>query len=207
MQINCSKLVTDSGSTDDSESVSTFSSIYRSKLPTETNKADSIESDSKPSSNSAIPTTITTIEPYVGPFIFEDNTKIAGIDFDPKHPRQQRFPLGSGVVIFDYNNDDLDDIYIGDAIGKIRKIDITNNIISTIGGSGIQGYSGDGEISTKAKIGCPSSIVVDNNNNVYFTDSAFHVIRKIDTDGIRHSAKIAWRALAHLQKEIENDIQ
>jgi len=30
---------------------------------------------------------------------------------------------------------------------------------------------------------------------------------KIDTDGIRHSAKIAWRALAHLQKEIENDKQ
>lgn len=26
---------------------------------------------------------------------------------------------------------------------------------------------------------------------------------KIDTDGIRHSAKIAWRALANLQKEIE----
>ena len=28
---------------------------------------------------------------------------------------------------------------------------------------------------------------------------------KLDTDGIRHSAKIAWRALANLQKEIEND--
>tara|TARA_R100001086_G_scaffold216914_1_gene133173 strand:+ start:1239 stop:1538 length:300 start_codon:yes stop_codon:yes gene_type:complete len=28
---------------------------------------------------------------------------------------------------------------------------------------------------------------------------------KIDTDGIRHSAKVAWRALAHLQKEIENE--
>lgn len=27
----------------------------------------------------------------------------------------------------------------------------------------------------------------------------------IDTDGVRHSAKVAWRALAHLQKEIEND--
>lgn len=27
----------------------------------------------------------------------------------------------------------------------------------------------------------------------------------IDTDGIRHSAKIAWRALANLQKEIERD--
>ena len=27
----------------------------------------------------------------------------------------------------------------------------------------------------------------------------------IDTDGIRHSAKVAWRALANLQKEIENN--
>lgn len=28
---------------------------------------------------------------------------------------------------------------------------------------------------------------------------------KLDTDGYRHSAKIAWRALANLQKELEND--
>jgi len=27
----------------------------------------------------------------------------------------------------------------------------------------------------------------------------------IDTDGVRHSAKVAWRALANLQKEIEKD--
>jgi hypothetical protein len=26
---------------------------------------------------------------------------------------------------------------------------------------------------------------------------------KIDDDNIRHSAKVAWRALAHLQKELE----
>ena len=31
---------------------------------------------------------------------------------------------------------------------------------------------------------------------------------KLDTDGIRHSAKIAWRALSNLQKEIEEgDLQ
>lgn len=28
---------------------------------------------------------------------------------------------------------------------------------------------------------------------------------KIDTDGIRHTAKVAWRALALLQKELENE--
>jgi len=27
---------------------------------------------------------------------------------------------------------------------------------------------------------------------------------KLDTDGIRHSAKVAWRALANLEKELEN---
>lgn len=27
----------------------------------------------------------------------------------------------------------------------------------------------------------------------------------LDSDGIRHSAKVAWRALANLQKEIENE--
>jgi len=27
----------------------------------------------------------------------------------------------------------------------------------------------------------------------------------LDTDGIKHSAKVAWRALANLQKELEND--
>lgn len=29
---------------------------------------------------------------------------------------------------------------------------------------------------------------------------------KFDTDGVRHSTKVAWRALANLEKELENDI-
>ena len=29
----------------------------------------------------------------------------------------------------------------------------------------------------------------------------------MDDDGVRHSAKVAWRALANLQKEIENEVQ
>ena len=36
---------------------------------------------------------------------------------------------------------------------------------------------------------------------------ARHLVQRgtIDTDGVRHSAKVAWRALALLQKEIEAD--
>ena len=42
----------------------------------------------------------------------------------------------------------------------------------------------------------------------YFPDAlSRHLIQAgtIDDDGMRHSAKVAWRALANLQKEIEND--
>ena len=36
---------------------------------------------------------------------------------------------------------------------------------------------------------------------------ARHMLERgtLDTDGVRHSAKVAWRALALLQLEIEND--
>ena len=43
------------------------------------------------------------------------------------------------------------------------------------------------------------------------TDEADALIRhflqrgQLDTDGLRHSAKMAWRALALLQKELENE--
>ena len=43
------------------------------------------------------------------------------------------------------------------------------------------------------------------------TDEADALVRhlldagKIDTDGIRHTAKVVWRALALLQKEVENE--
>jgi len=43
------------------------------------------------------------------------------------------------------------------------------------------------------------------------TDEADALLRhlvdrgKLDTDGIRHSAKVAWRALAMLQREIEGE--
>ena len=30
---------------------------------------------------------------------------------------------------------------------------------------------------------------------------------EIDSDGLRHSAKICWRAMANLQKELENSLE
>jgi len=46
-----------------------------------------------------------------------------------------------------------------------------------------------------------------NKSNDDYDALARHLIEAgtIDTDGIRHTAKVAWRALACLQKEIEDD--
>ena len=82
------------------------------------------------------------------------------------------------------SHDNNNNLLIGDGIGKIKRVNSKTKNIETIAGIGIQGYDGDGGPAIKAKIGCPSAIAFDNNNNLYFSDTAFHVIRKIDAKGI-----------------------
>ncbi len=53
------------------------------------------------------------------------------------------------------------------------------NTISTIAGTGVGGYSGDGDDATIAAIYQPSGIVIDSNENVYFCEILNHLIRKI----------------------------
>jgi sugar lactone lactonase YvrE len=78
-----------------------------------------------------------------------------------------------------------DDIYLGDsAVGRIRKIDTRTGIITTVAGTGLPGYSGDGGPATKARLGAPTAIRFDGVGNLYFTDRTFHVVRKVDTTGI-----------------------
>ena len=57
-------------------------------------------------------------------------------------------------------------------------------IITTIGGNGIAGYSGDGGMATSASINTPQGIVFDTSGNLIFSDYANHRIRKINTAGI-----------------------
>ncbi|MCG8422821.1 MAG: hypothetical protein MJE77_33325, partial [Proteobacteria bacterium] len=69
--------------------------------------------------------------------------------------------------------------------GRIRKVG-TDGIISTIAGTGVQGFSGDGGPAVNAEInmGFNSSVVEDRDGNIYFADLFNNRIRKIDTNGI-----------------------
>jgi DNA-binding beta-propeller fold protein YncE len=77
-----------------------------------------------------------------------------------------------------------DDILLGDSVGRIRKIEAHTGIITTVAGTGKAGYSGDGGSATAAQIGAPAAICIDTGGNIYFADRAYHVIRRIDKQGI-----------------------
>ncbi len=89
-----------------------------------------------------------------------------------------RFEHPSDVAL-----DDTGNIYVVDQGRRIRKID-TNGIITTIAGTGVDGYSGDGGLAVDAEIGDPFAITLDKKGNVYFTDNDTNIIRKIDKNGI-----------------------
>ncbi|MEO8416017.1 MAG: T9SS type A sorting domain-containing protein [Ginsengibacter sp.] len=78
--------------------------------------------------------------------------------------------------------DDTGNIYVSDQGARIRKID-TNGIITTIAGTGVYGYSGDGGLAVNAEIGPPYGIALDKKGNIYFVDADTSVIRKIDKNG------------------------
>ncbi len=71
-------------------------------------------------------------------------------------------------------------IYFCDTYNEVVRRISKNGIISTIAGTGTQGYSGNGGAATSAKLYRPYGIAVDSLNNIYITDSWNYVIRKID---------------------------
>ena len=74
-------------------------------------------------------------------------------------------------------------VYIADYGNlTVRKIS-TSLVISTIAGTGIFGYTGDGGPANKATFGAPAAIALDNAGNIYVSDISFNNIRKITGDG------------------------
>ncbi|GAA2775224.1 hypothetical protein GCM10010521_62180 [Streptomyces rameus] len=55
--------------------------------------------------------------------------------------------------------------------------------ISTVAGTGVQGFAGDNERATAAQLNRPYSLAMDSTGTLYFSDRDNHRIRKITTDG------------------------
>ena len=66
---------------------------------------------------------------------------------------------------------------------RVRKVD-SAGIITTIAGTGVRGYSGDGGLATEAQFFQINGLAVDSDGNLYISEGAHHRIRKIGTDGV-----------------------
>lgn len=85
----------------------------------------------------------------------------------------------TGIAIDAQNN-----VYIADRNNqRVRKIDAVSKIISTVAGSGMQGFGGDGGTAIDAMLNYPNDVAVDSAGNVYFTDQSNHRVRRVKTNG------------------------
>lgn len=97
-------------------------------------------------------------------------------DNGPATNAQLQYPTGVAV-------DGAGNIYIADdGNNRIRKVN-TSNIITSLAGSPVYGFSGDGGPSTAAQLYYPRGVAADGPGNVYVTDMNNNRIRKINIFG------------------------
>jgi sugar lactone lactonase YvrE len=128
----------------------------------------------------------------------------AGIEGDGPDPRKAQlagpYAVAAGRVTKVGYQVTAFDAYIADSYGhQVRKVSVTTppidaqntiqtSVISTIAGTGVFGFDGDGGPATAAKLNSPYGIAWDQSRNiVYVSDTLNHLVRAITEDGTIHS--------------------
>ena len=107
-------------------------------------------------------------------------TTVAGLggeDFsgDGEAATAARLAQPNGIAV-----DAAGNLYVADTNNaRIRKILASNNVITTIAGTGVAGYNGDNKAATSAQLYYPRGVTVDGANppNIYITDMINSCIR------------------------------
>jgi streptogramin lyase len=75
------------------------------------------------------------------------------------------------------------DLYIAERDNHvIRKVDMKTGMISTVAGTGMRGFTGDGGPGVKAQFNQPHSIVLDHDGSILICDIGNHRIRRLHLD-------------------------
>ena len=84
--------------------------------------------------------------------------------------------LGASIAL-----DASGNIYIADGNNqRVRKVDAATGIITTVAGTGIAGFSGDGGYAIDAQLNVPGVVALDTSGNLYIGDAYNYRIRKVN---------------------------
>jgi sugar lactone lactonase YvrE len=73
-------------------------------------------------------------------------------------------------------------LFIADANNsRIRRVDAATGVITTVAGTGTEGFSGDGGPATSASLSGPTGVAVDASGNLFIADFFDNRIRRVDT--------------------------
>jgi hypothetical protein len=104
---------------------------------------------------------MTTIIAIGQPLSIQPSSSVG--DGGPATKAQLGFVAGLAV-------DSAGNLFLNDLFGqRVRKIDL-DGIITTVGGNGIPGYSGDGGPAANASLDYPLALAVDGMGGVYVSD-------------------------------------
>ena len=82
----------------------------------------------------------------------------------------------SGVAVDGQGN-----LFIGDSLNnRVREVNLSTGIITTVAGNGIQGSSGDSGPATSAELNNPRRLTVDAQGNLFIDDSDNNRIREVN---------------------------
>jgi len=83
------------------------------------------------------------------------------------------FPAGVAV-------DARGSLYISDTFNNVvRQVDASTQLIFTVAGNGIAGFSGDGGKATQAQMYSPGGLFIDSSGNLYIADMGNNRVRKV----------------------------
>ena len=98
-----------------------------------------------------------------------NNDNIAGTSAKLNQPYQSTTDSLLNLYIADYSNN------------RIRRVDASSKLITTIAGTGTGGYDYDNVAATSAQINHPTQLAFDSSGNLYFADSFNKRIRMISS--------------------------
>ena len=86
----------------------------------------------------------------------------------------------AGLTPLGVNIDRAGNLLIADANNRIRLVNSSTGIITTVAGTGACCFSGDGGPATNADVGIPHDVVVDATSNLFISEIISHRIRRVD---------------------------